>query len=384
MGRSAELCTAMVTLMAAIVLVGCGGSEAPKRPPPLVLTSEAREQVVPIFGEWVGTTDGFVNAKIRPKVEGYLLKQEYDNGARVEKGQAMFEIDPRQFQAEVENAQGQLGRAEAALERSSQDVTRYRPLAARGAVSAKELDDAVQSQRANEASVESAKAALDQARLNLGWTSVESPIKGLAGIAVSQIGDLVSPSTVLTTVSTIDPIKVEFPISEQQYLAYERGNLEEGKRRRADVELILSDNKAYPERGTLYALAREVNQMTGTILVEATFPNPDYLLRPGLYVRVRAKINELKNAIVVPQRAVKDQQGVAQVAVVGKDNVVEMRNVTVGPTWNTLWVITKGVSKGETVIVEGLQDVRSGIKVSPKPAPAPSPAGAKAPASAGS
>lgn len=371
-----ELRGALVAAASAWLALGaaCGKPELPKPPTPEVLTVPARTENVPIYGEWVGTTAGFVNAQIRPKVEGYLLKQIYRNGAVVQKDELMFEIDPRQFQAQVESARGDLGRAEAALGRSKQNVARYTPLAARGAVSQKELDDAIQSQRANQASVESAQATLDQAQLNLGWTKIHSPIDGVAGIAVAQIGDLVSPTTVLTTVSTIDPIKVDFPISEQQYLVFRRSQLRDAHHTPAKAELILADGTIYPEKGSFYALGREVNPETGTILVEARFPNPKGLLRPGQYGRVRAQIDEHKNATVVPQRALKDLQGTFQVAVVGKDDVIEMRTVEVGPTYGSLWVIDKGVAPGDAVVVEGLQDVKTGTKVIAKPAPSPTPA----------
>ena len=373
-GRRELRGTAVAAASALLVLAACGKPELPKAPTPEVLTVRVATENVPIYGEWVGTTAGFVNAQIRPKVEGYLLKQIYRNGAFVQKDELMFEIDPRQFQAQVESARGDLGRAQAALGRSKQNVARYTPLAARGAVSQKELDDAIQSERANQASVESAQAALDQAKLNLGWTKIHSPIDGVAGIAVAQIGDLVSPTTVLTTVSTIDPIKVDFPISEQQYLVFRRSQLRDAHHARVKAELILADGTVYPETGSFYALGREVNPETGTILVEARFPNPKGLLRPGQYGRVRAQIDEKENATVVPQRALKDLQGTFQVAVVGKDDVIEMRTVKVGPTYGTLWVIDKGVAPGETVVVEGLQDVKTGTKVIAKPAPSPTPA----------
>ncbi len=371
-----ELRGTLIAAASALLVLGaaCGRPELPKPPTPEVLTVPVRTENVPIYGEWVGTTAGFVNAQIRPKVEGYLLKQVYRNGAVVQKDELMFEIDPRQFQAQVESARGDLGRAEAALGRSKQNVARYTPLAARGAVSQKELDDAIQSERANQASVESAQASLDQAKLNLGWTKIHSPIDGVAGIAVAQIGDLVGPTTVLTTVSTIDPIKVDFPISEQQYLVFRRSQLRDTRRSPAKAELILADGTVYPEKGSFYALGREVNPETGTILVEARFPNSKGLLRPGQYGRVRAQIDEHENATVVPQRALKDLQGTFQVAVVGKDDVIEMRTVEVGPTYGSLWVIDKGLAPGESVVVEGLQDVKTGTKVIAKPAPSPTPA----------
>lgn len=365
-------CGAWFSLVA-VALVGCGKPELPKAPTPEVLYVEASQENVPIYGEWVGTTEGFVNAQIRPKVDGYLLKQAYKNGSMVTKGELMFEIDPRQFEAQVESAKGDLGRASAALERSRQNVARFRPLEAKGAVSQKELDDAVQTERANRAAVESANASLDQAKLNLGWTKIYAPIPGVAGIAVAQIGDLVGASSLLTTVSTIDPIKVDFPISEQQYLRFRRNQIRNPSRESTPAQLILADGTLYGNTGSFYALGREINPETGTILVEARFPNPQSLLRPGQYARVKAMIDERKNATLVPQRALKDLQGVFQVAVVRKDDTIEMRTVEVGQTYGTLWVIEKGVSPGERVVVEGLQDIRGGVKVIAKPAPTPTP-----------
>ena len=363
-------------VLVVVSTAACGKPELPKAPTPEVLTATSTSMNVPIFGEWVGTTEGYVNAQIRPKVQGYLLKQVYENGAEVAEAELMFEIDPRQFKAEVENAQGNLDRAKATLKRSELNVARFRPLAKRGAVSQKELDDAVQTELANRASVESAKAALEKANLDLGWSQIKAPIKGLAGIAVAQIGDLVGPSDVLTTVSTIDPIKVEFPISEQQYLRLKRSLIRDPERAESSAQLILADTTTYDHDGSFLALGREINPETGTILVEARFPNPDGLLRPGQYGRVRARIDMLKDAIVVPQRALKDLQGTFQVAVVKADDTIEMRTVQAGPTYKTLWVIDKGLKSGETIVVEGLQDIREGSKVIAKPAPTPTTASA--------
>ncbi|MDG2305970.1 MAG: efflux RND transporter periplasmic adaptor subunit [Candidatus Binatia bacterium] len=365
----------------ALLLAACGGGEPAKAPTPEVLTVQSWTETVPIYGEWVGTTAGFVNAQIRSKVEGYLLKQRYQNGGDVKQGEAMFEIDPRQFKAQLQKAEGELGQAQAALGRSRQNVARFRPLAAKGAVSRKELDDAVQTEAANRAAVQSAKAAVTQAQLDVDWTRIDAPIDGVAGIAVAQIGDLVGPATLLTTVSTINPIKVDFPISEQQYLKFRRNQLREPGKLKTRAELILADGSTYSKPGSFYALGREVNPETGTIMVEGRFPNAEGLLRPGQYARVRAMIDQRKNAILVPQRAMNDIQGVFQIAVVGKDDVIEMRTVEVGPTYGTGWVIEKGLAAGERVVVQGLQDIRGGTKVIAKPAPTPTPKAAPAPSS---
>lgn len=362
----------ILLLLALGLLIGaCGHPELPKAPTPEVLTAKARTENVPIFGQWVGTTQGFVNAQIRPKVQGYLLRQVYDNGAKVTEREVLFEIDPREFEAKVDSAQGEVGRAKAALQRSRQNVARYQPLAKLGAVSRKELDDAVQTERENLATLESAQAQLEQAKLDLGWTKVRAQIHGIAGIAVAQIGDLVGPTDVLTTVSTVDPMKVGFPISEQQYLLWRRTQLRQGQKEEGTARLTLADGTVYSEPGRFYALAREVDPQTGTIMVEASFPNPKDLLRPGQYGQIQVQIDQLADAVVVPQRALKDMQGQYQIAVVGKDDVVEMRNVEVGPTYGTDWVIKKGVTSGETVVVEGLQRIQGGMKVVAKPAPKP-------------
>lgn len=362
-------------LTALVAVLGCGMPELPKKQAPNVLTTLSTSETIPIFGEWVGTTQGFVNAEIRPKVQGYLREQAYRNGDVVKKGELLFLIDPRQFQAQLEDAQGSVGQARAALERSRQDVTRYRPLAARGAVSQKELDDAILSAEANEAALESANAALDRAKLDVEWTRIESPIEGISGIAISQIGDLVGETTILTTVSTVNPIKVEFPISEQQYMRFRRAQLEDKKEGEGVAQLILADGTVYGERGSFYAMGREINAATGTIQVEATFPNPQRLLRPGQYGVVRAQIDLLVDATTIPQRAIQDVQGVQQVAIVGADDVIEIRNVTTGPTHGTRWVIDKGLKPGVRIVVEGLQNVRQGMKVKAKPAPTPTASG---------
>ena len=270
--------------------MGCGSADPETAAVPEVYVTEVTSTDVPVFAEWVGSTEGYNNANIRPQVKGYLLKRNYDQGTVVRVNQLLFEIDPRQFQAEVDNALGELGQAKAMLGRSQSHVRRYRPLATEGAVSEQELDDAVQAMLKDEASVASAKARVDQANLNLGWTRITSPIEGVAGIAIAQIGDLVSPETVLTTVSQLNPIKVKFPISEQQYLELVKFNKEASSghigQLGAHLQLYLSGGQEWPERGTPYVLGREVDPLTGTILVEGRFPNPKNVLRPGQFARV--------------------------------------------------------------------------------------------------
>ncbi len=363
------------TVLAAALLGACGGAGRPQLPPPEVVVAPAEVRDVPIVEEWVGTTVGYVNAGIQPKVEGYLLTQSYRNGAFVKAGEPLFQIDPRQFEAALGEAEGQLGQAEAALGKSTIDVNRFRPLVPKGAVSRQELDDAVQTQLANLAQVRQGRANVDQAKLNLGWTKVVSPIDGVAGIAVAQIGDLVGPATTLTTVSQLDPIKVEFPITEAQYLRFNQdiNRNEQGKAGAPPppVRLTLTNGQKYEHEGRFIAANRQVDPRTGTIVIQAEFPNPVALLRPGLFARVSAATTVERNAVVIPQRAVSQSQGGAQVFVVGDKDVVELRRVVLGPGWENSWIISAGLRGGERVVVEGLQKVRPGEPVAPKPAPAP-------------
>jgi membrane fusion protein (multidrug efflux system) len=373
---------AYLVLLAALILV-IGGCEAekPTPPPPMdVLVTEVVRKDVPVYREWIGTLNGYINAVIRPQVKGYLLTKNYVEGSVVQSGQLLFQIDPREFQAAVDQSKGELAQAEAAYGKTQLDVARYTPLAKEGAVSQQELDNAIQANLQNKAAVDAARAALEQAQLNLGWTKVTSPIDGVSGIAIAQIGDLVAATTELTTVSQLDPIKVIFPVAEQEYLLYARTHRAGDRPKENILELILADGSVFPHRGTVSVVGREVDPRTGTLTLEALFSNPDNVLRPGGYAKVRAAVDTLPNALVVPQAAVQNFQGTNQVAVVTPENKVEIRNVTTGPRDGIYWAITHGVSTGERVIVEGLQKVRGGMTVAPKPwtmptaAPTPSPA----------
>jgi RND family efflux transporter MFP subunit len=386
-----------LVLIGALVAAACGKGEAPKLPPPEVLVAPIVQRDVPIYSAWVGTIQGYVNAEIRPKVQGYLLAQNYRNGGVVKEGQLLFQIDPRQFKASLDQAVGALESAKAILKKTELDVARYKPLAAEGAVSQEELDNAIQQNEANKAAVFQAEANVEQAKLNLDWTKVNSPIGGIAGINNAQIGDLVGPTTVLTTVSTVDPIKVEFPISEQEYLRFAATINEESEtgKRNPDapkLEVILANGEVYAHEGRFFAVNRQVDQRTGTLLVQAVFPNPQNVLRPGGYAKVRAATDVAKNALVIPQRAVLDLQGTYQVYVLSGDKV-SVRDVTPGPRSGSDWVIEKGLAPGEKVVVEGLQKVRDGVTVVAKPAPPadapgmapePSPAASSAHATAAS
>jgi len=365
--------------------VGCGKAEPPQARPPEVEVVQVEQKDVPIWNEWVGTLEGLVNAQIKPQVLGYLLRQTYKEGSFVRKGELLFEIDPRTFQAALDqakaqraNAEGQLAQAEANQVKTQLDVNRYTPLAKEQAVTQQDLDNAIQANVAAQAQVRAAKAQIDAARaqvdaaqLNLGFTRIVSQIDGIAGIAQAQIGDLVGPTSLLTTVSTLDPIKVYFPVSEKGYLNYIKENPDAAKRaeqeRQLGLEMILADGSRYPHEGSFSFADRQVDVKTGTLRLQGLFPNPGNILRPGQFARVRAVTKTRRGALLVPQRAVTELQGSYQVAVVSKDNKVEIRPVKVGERTGSQWVVDAGLKPGERVIAEGIQRVRQGMTVNPKP-----------------
>jgi membrane fusion protein (multidrug efflux system) len=354
-------------------------------PAPNVEVVQVKQEDVPIVGEWIGTLDGLVNADVRAQVTGYLLKQGYQEGASVKKGELLFQIDPRPFQAALDQAQGQLAQAKAALAnaeaiqgRTELDVNRYTPLAREQAASQQDLDNAVQNNLAAKATVETAKAqiktseaAVETAKINLEFTRLVAPIDGIAGQAQLQVGALVNPSSgPVTSVSTVDPIKVYFTVGEPQYLAWRKRFPTEASRLEADknlrLHLVLADGTTYAHEGTFYFADRQVNEGTGAIRIAGVFPNPGNVLRPGGYGKVRAVIRLQHDALLVPQRAVSELQGGYQVAVVDGENKVSIRTVTVGDRVGSEWVIAQGLNPGETVIAEGVQKVRPGAKVNPK------------------
>lgn len=358
-------------------LVGCKREEAgPVTELPLqVQVVPVEQKDVPIYYEWVGTTDGLVNAKIRTQVTGYLRKQHFREGASVNKGDLLFELDPRKFQAALDQAVGELKRARAQRAKTELDVERNEPLAREGAISQKELQDSVQMDLAAQATVESATAQLEQARLNLEWTKVVAPINGVVGIAKAQIGDLVNASDELTSMSQLNPIRVYFPASEQEYLRFSK-LVQERYQEKQDptkvrddgrIEMVLSNGEVYPHKGWFFLADRQVDAKTGTIRVAALFPNPDNVLRPGLYAKVRSPLELHQGALLVPQRAVGEMQGRYRVAVVTSDNRVEIRTVTTGQRVNSQWIVTQGLQPGDQVIVEGLQKVKAGTSVHPIP-----------------
>jgi membrane fusion protein, multidrug efflux system len=357
------LCASWVALA---MIAGCSSKEEKPAPPPLGVTIiPVVQKDVPIHQEWVGTMVGNVDAEIRPKVEGFLLTRLYTEGSYVEKGQPMFQLDKRQAQAAVEQATGNLERARAALNQAQIDVRRFTPLVAQRAVSQAELDKATSSERAASATVDADQAALDNAKLNLGWTTVTSPISGIAGVAKVGIGDLITPTAVMTTVSTVDPIYVDINIAEQDYMRFQRNKPSQSKQ--PNLELILGDGTVYPHRGSVRFVNREVDSRTGTIQVRGEFPNPGNVLRPGQYARIRAVTELRKAAFLIPQQSVSELQGVYQVGVVGSDNKVTIKTVRLGPQFGDMWVVESGLQAGENVIVDGLQRVKTGATVAPTP-----------------
>ncbi len=437
------LIVAVGIILGVVILAVRSSKPAQAAPRPLdVEVVRVEQKDVPVYSEWVGTTEGIVNADIKAEVTGYLLRQDYKEGSFVKKGQLLFELDPRPFQAAVDQANGQVaqfqGQLEQAISQVTQaeaqaaqansqllqsqaqlaqaqanqvktqlDVNKYVPLAEQKAVTQQDLDNAVQGNVVAKAQVEAARAGVETARaqlraanaqigtakaaintakgqvenakaavrtaqLNLGFTRIISPIDGIAGIAQAQVGNLITTTSApLTTVSTVDPIKVYFTLSEQQYLTFTKRNLIEARRgasvAQIELELILSDGTSYPEKGSFFFADRQVDPKTGAIRMAGIFPNPGNVMRPGQFGRVRAVTATKSDALLVPQRAVSELQGSYQVAVVGSGNKIEMRTVKVGERSGTQWIIEEGLNAGETVVVEGTQKIKPGAVVQPKP-----------------
>jgi len=347
---------------------------------------QVEKKDVPIYAEWIGTLDGLVNADVRAQVTGYLLKQGYQEGAFVKQGQLLFQIDPRPFQAALDQAEGQLAQARATLanaqavqRRTELDVQRYTPLAKEQAASQQDLDNSVQNNLAAIATVETAKAqiktyeaAVETANINLDFTRLVAPIDGIAGQAQLQVGAMVTPgSGIVTSVSTVDPIKVYFTVGEPQYLAWRQRYPTEESRLQADKELhlqlILADGSTYSHEGKFFFADRQVNETTGAIRLAGLFPNPNNILRPGGYGKVRAVVRTQPGALLVPQRAVSELQGGYQVAVVDANNKVDVRTVTVGDRVDNRWIIASGLNAGDRVVAEGIQRMHTGVHVNPRP-----------------
>jgi RND family efflux transporter MFP subunit len=410
LNKKVDIWAAVVLIPATLISAGCTRSTnaAGSPPSPEVQVVEVEQRDVPVNREWIGTLDGMVNAAIKAEVSGYLLSQEYAEGSFVRKGQLLFEIDPRPFQAALDQAQGQLATARGQLaqskaqlaqsqaqlaqsvanqQRSQLDVDKYTPLAKQQAVTQQELDNAVQNNlaakaqieaskagvetakaqiEASTASVEAAQAAVEAAKVNTGFTHLVSPIDGIAGQAQVQVGNLVNPSSgVITTVSTLDPIKANFTVGEQEYLSLTRGGVSELAK--LQLELILADGNTYPPKGKFSFADRQVNQNTGAIQLTGLFPNPGNRLRPGQYGRVRAAVGISTGALLIPQRAVTELQGSYQVAVVDSANKVGIRTVKLGDRVGSMWIVSDGLKAGERVVAEGIQQARPGIQVNPKP-----------------
>jgi membrane fusion protein (multidrug efflux system) len=395
-----------VGLLATAACTTATSAASPQRPPEVrVATVEQRD--VPIYREWIGTLDGLVNAAIRAQVTGYLLSQNYAEGSFVSKGQLLFEIDPRPFQAAVDQARGQLAQAngqlaqakaqlvqaqaqlvsaEASQRRTQLDVDKYTPLNQQQAITQQDMDNATQNNlsakaqvesgkaqietakaqiEASSAAVEAAKAALEAAQVNLGFTRLTAPVDGIAGVAQIQIGNLVSAatSTAITTVSTLDPIKVNFAVSEQEYLKLAS---QDTAMHRLQLDLILADGTTYPHKGKFAFADRQVSQDTGAIQMTGLFPNPRNILRPGQYGKVRAVVATTPGALLVPQSAVTELQGAWQVAVVDDKNTVSIQQVKAGEQIGTMWVVSEGLKPGQRVIAEGIQNAHAGMQVNPK------------------
>ena len=366
-------CLAGLGVLLCVSLAGCAKKAAQARPgPPEVEVADAATQNVPVYTELVSQLNGPVNAEITPKVQGYLLQQNYQNGFLVRKGQLLFTLDPRQYQAGVEQAEAQLGVAQANLARTNNDVRRDTPLAAQRAIPQRDLDTDLTNQQAMKAQVEAADASLDNAKLNLAWTKVYSPIEGIAGAANAQIGDLVGTTTKMTTVSQVNPIWAYFNVSEDVYLkfapqinAFISGKLGKGTHHELPVELIQANGVPYPLRGRIIYVNRQVGTGTGTIQMAAEFPNSQSVLRPGGYGRVRIKVGDSANAVVVPQPAVIEVQSEYMLVVLTPDGRATFRPVKVGERTGPNWVITEGLKPGERVVVEGTQRIQTAIAQAP-------------------
>lgn len=371
--------TVLVLASLLIASTGCGEKEAPPPPPPPeVKVAPVVQRDVPVYIEVIGQTRGSTEIEVRPRVEGYLESVNYKEGSFVRKGQLLYTIDPRPFQATVAQARGVQAEAEAQLARARQDVARYEPLVAKNAISRQEYETSVQVARAAEASVEAAKAGVERAKIDLSFTKIYAPGSGIAGKTEVYPGTLVGrgQNTLLTHISQVETIHVRVSLPEKDFIEYNRRGQE---RRRAGApplkfELLLSDGSLHPEKGDLVFVDRAVDPGTGTILVEVAFPNPGSTIRSGQFGRVRVAVDEKKGAILVPQRAVTELQGVYNVAVVKPDDTVELRMVKAGERIGNLWVIDEGLKAGDRVVVEGVQKVRTGMKVTPQPAAAEPPA----------
>lgn len=369
---AAMICVAVMVVFAGM-LSGCAkkANAVATSPSVAIEVVKAEQRDVPVYGDWIATLDGYVNAQIQPQVTGYLVKQLYREGSYVQKDQVLFQIDPQTFQANLDLAKAQLAQAEAKLALAEINVKRDTPLAQQHAIAQSQLDSEMAEQRASKAAVQASIAAVAQAQINLNFTYVRSLTDGIAGIATTQVGNLVAPGTALTSVSKVDPIKVYFSISEQEYMRFSNGPRKDsagGTQRSAsalELQLELSDGTKYPHKGKVIFVDRQVDPQTGTIRLVAAFPNPGNILRPGQFGRVHAATAIDRSAVLVPQRSVSQLQGTSQVAVVDANHKVSIRAVKVGPRVGSMWIIESGLNAGEMVISEGNDKVRDGMTVNP-------------------
>ncbi len=375
--RPPSFTAAHLATLLALVATGCEKPKPPPPPPPTVevMTIEAAD--VPLTDTWVGTTAGDVNADIRAQVSGYLQEQVYQNGSFVKTGDVLFQIDPRPFEAVLDQAKGNFAQAQAQLTKDEQNAKRSAELYSKQVISLEQYQDQTQVYQASKAAADAAAASVQQAQLNLDFTRIVSPIDGLSSIATAQVGDLVGPSTgTLATVTTVNPIKVNFSVAEQDYMKFVQQYFADpskspiGRQKGPnpiDLSLTLAGGIAYPERGKLTAVNNVVSQGTGSLSVEGLFPNPGNLLRPGQFGLVTAVTKVAKDSILVPQRALIDLQGINQIAVVGPDNKVSIVVVKVGPTVGSDLLIESGLAPGDRIVVEGVQKARPGAVVNPIP-----------------
>ncbi len=363
---------------ATLLLAGCEQKPAPPpAAPPEVLVTKVAKESVPIFTEAIATLNGSTNTQIHAQVSGYLIKQGYIEGAVVQQGSLLFQIDPKPFQADLDKAKANLISAQAQLKRAQEDLARYKTLVTSGAVSQQEYQNQVQTVAAAQGNADASQASVTTAQINLGYTTIDAPITGIAGKAMAQLGDLLSPNLTLTTMSAVDPIQAQFTVSEQFYLdntdRLNKVSAIPQQDRPYGIQLIMPDGSTYPHLGQFFYIDRQVQTSTGAINVYALFPNKENLLRPGQYAKVRGVTQQLDGALVIPQRSISQLQGLNQVYVIKDDDTAEVRNVTLGNTIGALQVVTSGLQEGENVVVEGIQKCQQGAKVNPQPYVMPTP-----------
>lgn len=385
MKRSTLGC-ALVGCMA-FALAGCGKKTLPPPPPPDVLVTDVRQQDVPIYNEYVGQLDASVNATIQSRVQGYLVSQNYKEGQPVKKDDVLFEIDRRPFEAALAQAKAAFLQADASAKQAEMNAQRAADLFQRKVSSEQERDNAVQSALAARAQAEAQRAAVEQAQLNLDYTTIHAPVDGIAGLVKVQVGDLISAGTILTTVTKVDPIKAYFTVSEQRYSEYSRRyadpQLRIAHEKELSFELILADGSVYPHTGEMFAADNQVDVRTGSLRIAALFPNPGNILRPGQFARIRVLSEVKPGALLVPQRAVTELQGTYQVAVIGPENKVHIQPVKMGRRIDHDWIVEEGLKAGDKIIVEGVQKAREAGTVNPKPWTAPSPSPSPSPSATG-